>query len=200
VHASQRHRAFNRIFCIGLNKTGTRSLHEAFKRLGLRSIHHGPEPYASIDEHLLKAQALSASIDRKRREGRPLLEDVDGYDAYSDIGALLKHFELLDRQYPGSKFIYSHRDEDDWIESRRRHAERNLQAVRAGRRCVEGLVESDPERWRRGRARYERRVFDYFRGRPGDLLVIDVCAGEGYAKLCPFLGFDVLDEPFPNRS
>jgi len=32
---------WNKLFCIGLNKTGTTSLHFAFQKLGLRSFHGG---------------------------------------------------------------------------------------------------------------------------------------------------------------
>lgn len=32
---------FNKVFCIGLNKTGTTSIHFAFQKLGLRSFHGG---------------------------------------------------------------------------------------------------------------------------------------------------------------
>ena len=38
----------------------------------------------------------------------------------------------------------------------------------------------------------------YFRDRPDDLLTINVCAGEGWEVLCPFLGFDTIPvEAFP---
>ena len=48
---------------------------------------------------------------------------------------------------------------------------------------------------------YEARneeVIAHFAGRPDDLLVLDVVAGEGWEKLCPFLGLDPPDEPFPH--
>jgi len=32
------------------------------------------------------------------------------------------------------------------------------------------------------------------------LLVMNICAGEGYGVLCPFLGVDVIDEPFPHQN
>ena len=34
---------------------------------------------------------------------------------------------MLDRQYPGSKFILTVRDLDDWLDSRRRHVETNIE-------------------------------------------------------------------------
>ncbi len=32
------------------------------------------------------------------------------------------------------------------------------------------------------------------------LLVLDICAGEGYEQLCPFLNRSLIDEPFPHRN
>ena len=36
--------------------------------------------------------------------------------------------------------------------------------------------------------------------RPGDFLVINIPAGEGWDKLCPFLGLPVPDAPFPLKN
>ena len=53
------------------------------------------------------------------------------------------------------------------------------------------------------RKRYDEHNADvraYFAQRPDDLLVIDVTAGDGWDRLCPFLGVDVPDAPFPHRN
>jgi len=39
----------------------------------------------------------------------------------------------------------------------------------------------------------------YFADRPDDLLVMDIPGGDGWDALCPFLGADVPDVPFPHR-
>jgi hypothetical protein len=44
-----------------------------------------------------------------------------------------------------------------------------------------------------------RDVQEYFKDRPADLLVMNICAGEGWEKLCPFLNRDAIpsrDFPF----
>ena len=41
-------------------------------------------------------------------------------------------------------------------------------------------------------------IKEYFKDRPGDLLVMNICEGEGWEKLCPFLGVPIPNEPFPN--
>ena len=45
---------------------------------------------------------------------------------------------------------------------------------------------------------HHQRVADYFEGRQ-DLLVLRIAAGDGWERLCPFLGEPVPDEPFPHR-
>jgi hypothetical protein len=80
--------------------------------------------------------------------------------------------DLADRQYPGSRFIFPVRGLDPWLESRRPDIE------------------------------HAARVAEYFSGRPDDLLVLDITAGDGWPPLCRFLGRPVPDAPFPatNRS
>ena len=104
-----------KVFCIGLNKTGTRSLHDALEMLGLRSIHWGGSELA---EAVRRGPAIRDAVERALVEGRPLLDDLDDADAYSDILELSVKFDVLDRQYPGSKFILTTRDLDDWLASR----------------------------------------------------------------------------------
>ncbi|MEJ7753802.1 MAG: sulfotransferase, partial [Candidatus Limnocylindrales bacterium] len=50
-------------------------------------------------------------------------------------------------------------------------------------------------------ARYEghnRAVAQHFRDRPEALLVMRITAGDGWERLCPFLGQAVPDMPFPH--
>ena len=44
------------------------------------------------------------------------------------------------------------------------------------------------------------RIKEYFVDRPDDLLVIQICDGEGWQKLCPFLGEKIPEESFPARN
>ena len=113
-----------KIFCIGLNKTGTRSLSDALEILGYRSLHWGGSDQATA---LRRGPEIRVAVERALEEGRPLLEDIDDVDAYSDLLALSTNFDVLDRQYPGSKFILTVRDLDEWLDSRRRHVETNIE-------------------------------------------------------------------------
>lgn len=171
-----------KIFCIGLNKTGTISLHQALTTLGFSSLHWG-------------GPASRQAVERAIREDKPLLEYLGDYDAYSDIQRLSVNFDVLDRQYPGNRFILTTRDVEEWLDSRRRHVLRNRE--RKARGEYDGtFLEIEPDRWRAQFVGHHERVEEYFRDRD-DLLVMRVTQGDGYELLCPFLGVPISTEPFP---
>jgi hypothetical protein len=47
---------------------------------------------------------------------------------------------------------------------------------------------------------HQRNVLWYFQDRPSDLLMFDLCGGDGWEKLCSFLGKPIPDQPFPRVS
>lgn len=192
-------KTFNKIFCIGMNKTGTSSLHQAFLKLGLRSIHHGPGDYSSLREHLQKASAIDAQIREFKKSGEKLLQEINDYDAYSDIGLLIHNFHIIDSQYPNSKFIYTQRNTDDWVNSRRKHIERNIKARESGR-YESAFNTVEVETWIKTKNEHFARVKSYFRNRPNDLLIMHVTEGDGFEKLCPFLGLTIPEENFPRAN
>jgi len=185
-----------KVFCVGLSKTGTRSLHDALQTLGLRSVHWGgPELQTAVQ----RGPEIRAAVERALQDGRPLLDELEDADAYSDIHALSTNFDVLDRQYPGSRFILTVRDLDEWLDSRQRHVEAN-QARRARGEYEGTFLEVDREGWRTEATEHEQRVRTHFAGRPDALLVMDIAAGDGWERLCPFLGLPVPDAPFPRRG
>ncbi len=174
-----------KIFCIGLNKTGTSSLHRALQDLGFTSQHFGGPP-------------IRKAVERAIAEDKPLLTYLPEADAYSDIQRLSVNFERLDREYPGSKFILTTRPIDGWIDSRRRHVERNRAAKARGE--YDGtFLEIEPERWRELFEQHHRKVVEYFAGRD-DFIEFRVTDGDGYDKLCPFLGVKQPRSEFPWRN
>jgi hypothetical protein len=184
-----------KVFCIGLSKTGTRSLHDALQLLGFRSMHWGgPE----LGTAVARGPEIRAAVERAEREGVPLLTYLDDVDAYSDILALSVRFEALDRQYQDSRFILTTRPLDDWLDSRRRHVEENV-ARKARGESHGSLLVVDEDAWMRERQEHEVRVHTYFADRPEALLTMDVSASDGWDVLCSFLGVPVPDAPFPTR-
>jgi hypothetical protein len=172
-----------KIFGIGLNKTGTSSLHQALGLLGYRSLHWG-----GLESH----ERVLRAID----ERKPMLEHLDPEpDAVSDVIAVIYYFYLADLQYPGSKFILTLRDLEEWLDSRRRHVERNQQRKEAGQYDGSFLT-VDPDLWAEEYRRHEAVVRTYFADRPADLLAFRPADGD-WEPLCTFLGQAVPELPFP---
>jgi hypothetical protein len=171
-----------KIFNIGLNRAGTTSLSRALGLLGYRALHFrfGRERLYDIARSNVRA-------------GRRVFAGLDGdHDAFSDFAGQL-FFRLLDRQYPGSRFILTIRDLDGWLDSRERKVRANL--ARKDYRFAFRTV--DRPGWTREREAYLRDLETHFAGREQDLLVIDIPGGDGWEKLCGFLGQPVPDQPFP---
>jgi Sulfotransferase domain len=177
-----------RVFCIGLNKTATLSFHTAMEILGLNSLHGGGPDWGGDEIN----QAVREALD----EDRPLLSGLDpSTDAFSDIGLLATHFDLLDEQYPGSRFVLTVRPLEDWIDSRRRHVERNIARRHAG--DYDGtFVVVDEDLWRQQWHRQVGRARRYFEGRR-DFLEMDLTTGAGWAPLCKLLEVPEPADPFP---
>ena len=180
-----RHRP--RVFGIGLIKTGTSSLRAALELLGYRALHGGsPETVSLVQE----------AID----EGEPMLSKVDPdgeFDAFADVFGVTHNFYLADVQYPGSRFILTVRDLDEWLDSRRRHTEKNRQ-LRAAGKYKGDLLDVDLDWWTTEYRRHEAVVRAYFAERPEDLLVYNLTGEGGWERLCRFLGRPVPDAPFPH--
>ena len=56
----------------------------------------------------------------------------------------------------------------------------------------------DRDLWLAGKIRHEVQVQEYFMDRPQDLLIIDICGGEGWARLLPFLATSLGEFPREN--
>jgi hypothetical protein len=172
-----------RVFGIGLNKTGTSSFHEALTELGYKSLHYG-------------GQAASDAVMRAVEAEEPLLSNLDQrYDAFSDIGVLSRRFRLLDEQYPGSHFVLTMRPFDEWIDSRRRHVERNIAGKAAGTYHDSFLV-IDVDKWTLEWDTHMERAHRYFAGRD-DFLEVDLTRDAQWGPLCALLGVAEPDAPFP---
>ena len=107
-------------------------------------------------------------------------------------------YKELDEAFPGSKFILTIRDTDEWWTSLLRHFGGESTAMRD---WIYG--EGDPNGHETlYKARYDAHnaaVREYFASRPDDLLVMSISSGDGWDLLCPFLGEPLRDTPFPHR-
>ncbi len=173
-----------KVIGVGFQKTGTSSLREALKILGYRVKDTSSRPLIPI----LKGDYLK------------VLRMIRKYDALEDTPWYMIYKEL-DKRIPGSKFILTMRDEESWYNSVARHI---------------GLLRNPTHEWIYGRGkglpmedkentigvynRHNQEVLDYFKDRPGDLLVVDFTRGAGWEELCSFLGKEIPEEPFPHAN
>lgn len=166
-----------KIFGIGLGKTGTTSLCGALTQLGYRTLH---------------AHCLG---------------DLTPYDAAADTPIAVA-FRELDWSYPNSKFVLTLRDIDQWLASWKKHDAKVRQInqgelpswVKSLRRKAFGQWEFEPHVWKATYDLHLSEVVSYFQTREQDLLVLDICAGDGWEKLCPFLNQPVPSSSFPHQN
>lgn len=148
-----------KIFVIGLSGTGTRSLHYAFKMLGIKSCHNPLKP-----------------------------EFFDEFQALSDIPVACR-FKLLDKLYPGSRFIHTTRDLDSWLDNRSRKPLDRKEIpfwMKLNRMETYGRLDFDRDTYIEVYRKWESEIDSFFVGR-NDLLRLSILDGEGWEKLCPFI-------------
>lgn len=167
-----------RVFCIGWHKTGTTTLGLALIELG----------YSVLGCRLDMVHPL------QRGDLDAVLTVAGDFDALQDVPwAVL--FRELDQRYPGSRFIYTDREDSAWLKSASNHfgdKDIPLHHWIYGEARLQGHEELYLERFRRHRAE----VLAYFHGRSKDFLYLDLASGDGWAEICPFLGVETLRRPF----
>jgi sulfotransferase family protein len=168
--------AYPKVWGVGLARTGTTTLCQVLQKLGYQRVLHNP--------HF------------------PQLETAD---AAADNECAL-FYRYLDYRFPGSKFILTTRPLENWLKSIKwvldtypvRSTDENVPIFR--RMTLYGTVIFDERKMSLTYERHHREVRDYFADRPSDLLEIDFSRGDGWEKICPFLGFTIPDEMFPHLN
>ena len=158
-----------KVFAIGFNRCGTQSLHKFFVDNGYKAQHNRG----------------SEKILQNFEADRPLCFGFEDVTFFSDIDFLTRHFTLFAEQYPESKFIYNHRNIENWIASRKRLWNANKWPI-------------DENYWR-GEWKYHHTMMkDYFCGsRKKRLLELDIekAQGESIAKFLPELAITNIQFP-----
>lgn len=179
-----------KVLGIGLSRTGTLSLRQALEQLGYRAAHYVDHREALRGESTWFAGDFET-------------DSLIGFDAAVDL-PVPAFYPQLDTRYPGSRFILTVRDAESWIASVRRHWSRKPitdDAQGRYRRWVRlatyGTFGFSEARMRFVYETHVRNVMDFFAGRPRDLLVLDICGGQGWDRLCPFLDKPPPCGPFP---
>jgi len=193
-------------FCIGRNKTGTTSLKKAFEDLGY------PVGDQAVAEKL-------TDISYFKGDFSPIIQYCESAQVFQDVPfSWPETYKYLDRAYPGSKFILTVRDADQWYRSITRfHAKmfgggkvptaEDLKHATYVRKAwmydavkLHGAPDEDiynEEILKSHYQNYNEGVIEYFKDRPNDLCVINISEKESYKTFCDFLGVAPIYDTFP---
>ncbi len=197
-----------RIFLIGFNKCGTTSFHDYFTANGIASVHW-------------RANTLALGLHRNRAEGRPLLEGIDRWTAYTDMNCIpgspwghsnsdtapliegCRYFRELHQEHPEALFILNTRDPFDWLRSRMQHDQGRFAAAYLHALAKDGIKTKRQlkQHWLKDWYEHHFEVLSYFQGTaPGQLLVFHIQATP-VKKLNRFLGehFQISQQRFPHN-
>ncbi len=162
-----------KIFCIGFNKTGTTSCGRAFKMFGYR--------HSSYNKRVWMKHYANNEIVK-------VLQYTAKFDSLDDLPWLKEDMiPILDKVFPGSKFIYLTRDEESWKNS-----------IYHWRFKVFGEY-PDVDEWLQDFRGHKEFVLNYFADRPQDeFMTLDVSEEGAFQKLSDFLGEALRQESFPH--
>lgn len=173
------------VFCIGWSKTGTTSLTEALRMLGLFPWHATPWVIGL----------------KNRTEELPLpsidFTDIADYTAVSDL-PVAALFKELDEAFPSSLFVLTTRSIKEWSKSMSAQCQSEIEqygAVLSVWRWA-GTATLDSTMLENRYIRHQNEVLEYFGDRK-DLLVIDITRGNPWPALCGFLKIPEPALPFP---
>lgn len=171
-----------KIFGVGLNRTGTLTLHHALTQLGFSGQH-----WVGRNYHRFQSGDIAG-----------LLKLADRYDALTDWPWPLMLGELVERYGDSARFVLTVRaDADIWLRSFANHAA--IHASPAACRMRESLFGfatplMAPRRHKEFYEQHNAAVHAFFRSQGLEHNLLEVCweQGDGWGRLCQF-----LDRPEP---
>lgn len=190
-----------KVFGIGLNKSASSSLIEAWTILG-----HGKEIYWPEQDPYRTPVVMSAF----GKNYKLMFDRVDKFTYFKDRPFnVWDTYKVLDKFYLDSKFILTVRDEEAWWDS----VDRWLNNLVPGHHTSEFMRlekidiykhhfksdELSKQKFTEYYRNYNNEVREYFKGRD-NFLEMDIPAGDGWEKLCTFLGEPIPDVPFPHSN
>jgi hypothetical protein len=191
----------NKVFGVGLSRTGTRSLATALGILGFKTAHFPSDERTQLE---VLACCRTGNVAK--------LSILKSHDALTDTPVCCI-YKSLDSVYPNSKFILTVRRKESWLISCERYWRETL-----GKRLdnapnqsyadfinfinlhLYGTQVFSLEKFSSVYDDYLQEVTEYFEGRQGHFLVLDICSGEGWAELCAFLNVERCSSPFPREN
>ena len=167
-----------KIFIIGFNKCGTRTLHYFFKDNNLKSIHWDNKNLVDVFENNIK------NGNKLLENGKTINKRVNSNCNYSEATVFSDmtkniinkdakdYYKQLDNDYPNSKFILNTRNVDKWIQSRIKHNKgKLLNEQMKFHNCDRKQLKSI---WKKMYKKHIKDVKDYFKDRKSDLCIFDI--------------------------
>jgi len=164
-----------KIFCIGVPKTGTTSLHKALKILGYKSV-------KMYDWTSYWKKGEDKYIDMIKKSY---------FEVYSDYPFGMNIYKKIDREIPNSKFILTIRDSKALKKSYINFYE-NSPFSEYIINNLEEILKNTKER--------DKEINDYFKDKKSQLLIMDILNGDKWDKLCSFLNKPIPKKPFPHKN
>ncbi|MEM7268242.1 MAG: sulfotransferase [Pseudomonadota bacterium] len=173
-----------RIFQIGFNKCGTRTIHNFLDGSGIPSVHY-------------RRGTLAKIMHKNIQEGRPPLYYLDKWIGYTDIQMVsrfrviegCKFYRELAAYYPASYFILNTRDKDRWIKSRLEHGGKKLYSNRYRKGLGFNTIDEAVAVWSDDWDRHHDEVPEFFERNGLNLVVYDI-EQDSPEKLVEFLAPD----------
>jgi len=175
------------VFGIGLPKTGTCSLTAALNTLGIPSLHF-----------TYQETKMSHLVKTNQTKNKNLLDPIDQqYRGFIDFNGF-DYYETLITQYPNSVFIYTKREFVSWFRSR---VFNHRMKILNGRERDFGNIDQAHISMVQHYFKHNKKIPEFFRDNPQHrYLEMDICAGDGWDKLCNFLELPVPQQPFPHDN
>ena len=211
-------RKSRKVFGLGLSKTATTSLSEALRLLRYRNVDMAADFWGVIDSDVA-AQFDAARPrgllprDRQRVARAPggptsprcrrsavtglVREFFAQRDSATDLPTALFYDELR-AAYPSARFVLTTRDVPSWWSSARVQMKRNPKSdtLARNRFGAYGVSRAHVHMFAKRFVEHYKHVL---RSVPCcQLLVMNILAGDGWERLCPFLNEPRVDAPFPN--
>ena len=173
-----------KVFCIGMFKTGTSSIGRAFEILGYKTL-NGPWWPQGI--------MIQDTFYVRPKEWIPyynnIMSVVKNYDAFQDYPWMFLYDKLYE-SYPNAKFILTVRNAEDVAES-----DINM-LIKLGH--SKEKIHSKDKLINRYTV-HRKKVLKYFE-KKNNFIEIDIFKGEGWKKLCSFLNKDIPNIDFPHMN
>lgn len=157
-----------RIFMIGYNKCGTKTLHSFLLKNGVKSAHGS---YSSNQDQ--GRGSIAVTMKENVDAGRPVLTGMEGYYAFSDMISLTNsevieangYFREMFRDHPDAFFVFNDRPVEAWVRSRLNH-EGGSGGSFVNRYAQALGMEPDavPDFWRAQYQDHKRAVLEFFEG------------------------------------